>query len=302
MVVKPFESLIGLQAHGQAYWDAFDQTWNHEFELERAEWRFSDDWPYDIDGMIHVLMGVVFTEGVRLASDADWMSWPEVVDSLPISGRLGATDGEHAPHRRRPPAATFETEPWLWDYFGDPARKHGHGEGLHGDGGGGHHGRDDGDGGEEVFDMDIEDVYTELWGHREEAGLPKKPGMPFHWIVLGGAWTAAHKGVAYDAYKALASSAEAREWAHSYSLPLSASFALARYGEETAAILATFFCDKMNHLWRIHVEEAPGYVYTVADHESYEPDPRFLELCSGPPGAVRVRCEALMAFSAANPV
>ena len=74
-------------------------------------------------------------------------------------------------------------------------------------------------------------------------GLPR-PGA-------GGAWTAAHRGVSFDAYRAEGSNRRADAFLEAQHLPKSARFDVSVYTQAGAALLARTWCEKCQHLYDI---------------------------------------------------
>ena len=66
------------------------------------------------------------------------------------------------------------------------------------------------------------------------------------WSVLGGAWTAKFKGVAFDSIQGCSSSAAGARWARSVGLNPTASFSIRLYSEQGARLLAETWTARMN--------------------------------------------------------
>ena len=76
----------------------------------------------------------------------------------------------------------------------------------------------------------------------------------FQVTVLGGSWTARHKGVVADAFSGSARGDTANAWCRCRGLPRSARYEIALYGEEHAAALARVWCAKMQYLFNVCLE------------------------------------------------
>lgn len=85
--------------------------------------------------------------------------------------------------------------------------------------------------------------FREAWQETEE-----QRSRDFQVSVLGGTWTAKHKGVVADAFSASARGEVAIAWCRARTLPRSARFELSLYGEANAAVLARAWCSKMQFM------------------------------------------------------
>ena len=104
--------------------------------------------------------------------------------------------------------------------------------------------------------------------------------------VLGGEWTASHKKVIIDAVLAYASGQKVKDWCVKYSLPRSASFALAKYGEYMASHLALYWAARMQQWFDIwESQDDDDYTFSESDietfHEPLEELSRFAGLQPG---------------------
>ena len=68
-----------------------------------------------------------------------------------------------------------------------------------------------------------------------------------------GQWTATHKGLAADAYKASARGSDVQNWRQQHNLPRSARFDISMYGDEVAAGLARAWRSKLQHLYNAYL-------------------------------------------------
>lgn len=96
------------------------------------------------------------------------------------------------------------------------------------------------------------DLWSELAQRRQAAVDAQPEDLPaFAWGVLGGAWTARHKGVCYDAYKGRNTSMAAKAWAKEFFLCPTASFSVRMYGDENAQLLVEAWTMRMNAFFRM---------------------------------------------------
>lgn len=96
-----------------------------------------------------------------------------------------------------------------------------------------------------------DDIWRQLEERRRSSVEGQAMATPFVWSVLGGQWTAAHKGVVYDAFKGRSTSALSKQWAASHSLLASASFSVKLYGDEGAQLLVETWVHRMNSFYTI---------------------------------------------------
>jgi hypothetical protein len=79
------------------------------------------------------------------------------------------------------------------------------------------------------------------------AAEPMVSSDDFKTRVLGGGWTFAHKGVAFDAYAGSACGVLATTFCRRRDVQLSMRFEAAAYGEAACGVLARGFCHRMQH-------------------------------------------------------
>jgi len=131
-----------------------------------------------------------------------------------------------------------------------------------------------------LSDEQVEAVFSDL--DRVRAGLVEGADEESDWrvTVLGGAWTAMHRGQAFDAFRAAPrtnSSAEA--WAVSYGMGRSVRIDVSLYGAGPANDMARAFalkCQFFFDLWE--GKGAEHYEFTEEDLASYAEPPWFAAL------------------------
>jgi hypothetical protein len=92
---------------------------------------------------------------------------------------------------------------------------------------------------------------AELREAREVAAQGRDGCDDFRVRVLGGAWTAAHKGVSFDAYRGECCCQQASVFLEAQQPPKSARFDVAVYTVAGAALMARTWCEKCQHLFDI---------------------------------------------------
>ena len=63
--------------------------------------------------------------------------------------------------------------------------------------------------------------------------------------ILGGAWAACNRGVAFNSVKAYARTKEIKAWCRRYGLQDSASYSFVAYGDELASVLSLAWCHRV---------------------------------------------------------
>jgi len=98
-------------------------------------------------------------------------------------------------------------------------------------------------------------AWEELQQVRERmVDLPEKRAGDFVVSVLGGVWTAKHRGVAADAVQGRAKGQAVISWCHKAKVLQSARFEISAYTEASAGILARAWCSKMQHFWNLSMQ------------------------------------------------
>ena len=113
--------------------------------------------------------------------------------------------------------------------------------------------------------------------------------------VLGGAWTAAHKGSAFDAFRAAPKAgSEAESWAVAYHIGRLAQFHISLYGVGGSNDLAKAYahkCQWFYNLWR-SIDKGK-YYFSEEDCSSYEAPSSLDELASTLSGRALTRARWL---------
>lgn len=99
----------------------------------------------------------------------------------------------------------------------------------------------------------------------------------FRWQLRGGAWTAAHKGLSYDAFSAgpIVKGGRAEAWCLQWGVTRSASWSISVYGEEAALTLAKSWVHLHEWLYRTWLEHRSeeNWSFTEEVMEQYEEPP-----------------------------
>ena len=78
------------------------------------------------------------------------------------------------------------------------------------------------------------------------------PQDNFKTTIRGGAWAQQNKGVPFDSTLAYASGALAVRWCKDYHMPVRATFALKKFGDNVAPALALYWYKRLQHLYNLH--------------------------------------------------
>jgi hypothetical protein len=222
--------------------------WAAMYKYEFGDFAYSDqgEWP-EVES-IQVNMDTHFIKGARIASDADWRDLEDVLLELPVAPL--------AEEFTRPPAGVHKHNlvaefPWLVDFLGGskrPVSKAGGGEAALGGGGGVACAAD---GADAIEMMDAESVFDELYAKRLEVGVAAGADDPFTWGVLGGAWTAMHLGVAFDAFSGRCATQDAKDFVKMYRMAQTFRCSIRQYGELACGVLCAAWVSKMTYFYRM---------------------------------------------------
>lgn len=143
----------------------------------------------------------------------------------------------------------------------------GAGPGGQSSGGAGAAGRD-----VDLCDMDVDEVFDELkqfranWQEREVA-----PHQHFKVSIRGGAWTAAHRGVAADSVRGEAGTTESQRF-QICELSKSATFSVSKYTEHFAHRLAEAWCHRIQFWFDLGADRGSFFTtrFLYSDESLYE--------------------------------
>ena len=116
------------------------------------------------------------------------------------------------------------------------------------------------------------------------AEAPEVVTTDFRATILGGAWTAAHAGVAADYAIGMTRTQTAEDVCRRRRLRLSSRYSLEGYGHATAHIMARAWAHRMQlalNGGRAH-PYGPEMRFTLEDWESYQPPSELRRLAEGP--------------------
>ena len=268
--------------------------WDHTFLLDGMDFEFSDDTGLVGCSDIEVLANVATRPQNRIVGDGDFRSMDDMLASLPApKGRVGGGRGgeKREEATELPP---WMTESSLLDFVRDEQKAVGEKKV-----GGGkarrrppQHDSDDEEAAADTSDAALQ----ALWERRldleaDRAAFPEA----FNYVLRGGAWTAAHAGVAYDSYRAQAAGREAAHFCQQWALPKSATFSIRKFGEESCLQLCRYWCHRLafwHQLWcAAGGEEA--FAFQAEDVRFYEEPPEAAILLASEDAFVRQRAQEI---------
>ena len=159
---------------------------------------------------------------------------------------------------------------------------------------------------EEISEEALVDIWNsvveERLAHEVERGGVR--GDVFVTVLRGGAWTAAHRGVAVDSLRAEGRRQEAALFGRTYSLPKSCAFAFSVYSRADAAWPGRLWCHKMQWMLNRSLERPPPYIFTGEDRMEYREPPRVgYDLVEGPLAVLaQMRLEQIRAMWPSEPL
>lgn len=265
------------------------KPWAAQFEFDIEDYPvLSDEIEWPQQSAVQVVMQVYYLRCGRLVSDDGLRPLGDVLNGLPQDdSKLDAppTRGPQGGSR----AALLQEFPWMQDFIQHSSSG---GKASSRVGGGAPHdmGAPSDD---DVQAADVDAIFEELYRRRAEAEVEagEQADAPFSWSVLGGRWTAEHRGVACDAYSCKASSAAARDFIAKFGMQKTFRVSIQQYGELVCSALCRAWVHKMTWLYRMWEESAfsPDFQFLSADVRSYEEPAEVAGIFEGGGQAVRGR-------------
>lgn len=263
----------------------FDQLaledWPHMWQFDHLDFVFSDEGALAKESVVEVVSDVISRGGQQFVSDGEWLSL-SVVQSMLTTAATPSTAAEQAPRKTSiRKEVDLEAIPWALDLLGAAAWP-GPPKDLKKTASSGGGATSDEDEASECV-VDPMQVMDELMQRRFAlADNGKDHEAHFRWQLRGGAWTAAHKGISFDAFSAgpILKGGLAERFCLEWGVTRSASYSIALYGEQTAHTLAKAWVHKHEWFYMMFVahedEEAWGFTDQVM--EEYEEPAALAEL------------------------
>lgn len=120
----------------------------------------------------------------------------------------------------------------------------------------------------------------------------------FSWTFRGGMWTRQNRGVDWDSFRSFAATREAKAFLRRCGLPLSATFAVSRYGEHACGAFCRYWVARMSFFMQLEGSqpEGGGDIFGEAALSAFEEPADFRELAAGATGHASARAEGLRAM------
>lgn len=229
------------------------------------------------EATVLVVQGFGFQPGGALTSGFAPVPWAEFLATLPAldRGGPGGRGGQRQPAWGPALAEASVVHPWLREFAHRPERPGGDLEPL---------ALQDAEGHAELLLDDLPEdalarVLQDLEDKRKEWAVETIGlGEDFTSILRGGAWTAVHKGLAFDCCAATAKKGLPSQWCRKYGMNQIASYSFSVYGEVTASTLAAEWCRRMQFYYDLWIESGQDYVYRPEDKAAYKPTDSWLRL------------------------
>jgi hypothetical protein len=242
----------------------------HEFSIDFVITQGSHTLPHVPMSEVQVISHVCFEREGLLTSMATPMGLEEFVARLPVessaAGSRPCQDGDAA-KRRLSRERDIRDFPWLAEVLCKP-KKAGAAESMKPPGAA----ADDMEGDSSDDDDAVVTAIFDALGAKR-AALADESELEFdnfRVTILGGQWTAKHKGVPFDAVQATARGDLPNAWSIKHGLNRSARFELALYGEAWAPVLARGWAHRMQFFYNLHVSSGTDdYRYTAVDAALY---------------------------------
>lgn len=260
------------------------------FSYTPGKYCLERDLPFANDGSdVLVLQDVALLGGSRAGSDQAPVAFRIFAERLP---RNPKQVGKATPVGKPSAPELMEEYPWLAEYMAPPMKQartslsptmprvqpelEGHGAESAGEG-------DEQSSAPELEDDAIQAAWVSLHEKRlqwDQAGAAE--GDSFYVIIRGGPWSLRATGKALESVMACARAGPPTEWAKKYNMGKSALFALSKYGDESAHMLALEWCRRCEHFFQIWVaQDDPEFAYTQTDLASYQEGLEFVTwMCS----------------------
>lgn len=272
-----------------------EPVWDHKFMVDGLHFVYTDDHPFASTAGFAACPGLRCVGRGTWVGDGKWQTFEDLKDLFPPvreqpadeNAEAQTTDGVRAP-------GSFDDSPWLAHFLDTgkwPTMM-----GLDGEsssttaGGGGPSSSSRGP----TMEVDAEMVYDALMDKRQE--WQQDDGGARHSFVvqvLGGTWTAQHRGVAYDAFQGQAQGAEAKAFCDALALPKSFRCAIAFEGEAAAHAVASAWCARMQWMFERYQVHGPTFFSPGTALNDFVEDPSVAALWASSGAKVRQRIEQL---------
>lgn len=289
LLTDPGAVMDGLMREGIVSGD-----WNYYFAVDSSCFVFSDDGPFDETATLYFMEGLVCVHGGFLVCDGAWHTFEQVSALFPPMRQR--TETEVAEKVADPPELSpFEKFPWLQEYFDQDPWAHQAG------GVGGKDTTKDGHRVEhaaEGAEICAEAVFDALMAKRDEwRDQHAEHATPdFSVELLGGAWTASHRGVSYDAFRGAAHAGNPQAFCELFGLQKSFRASIRLCTEPLANLIAQAWCSRMQFFYDKYHIEGCGADFSDEALASFAEDPEVAKAHQLHAGLVRQRLDNVRAM------
>lgn len=265
-----------------------NQFYEHQYTFAFGASVDAADVVFEATTQIFVLPDLAFLEDCKAVSHAELVPLLDYVTALMDSGsRLSAKPrASSAPNIDRALAEEF---PWLTNYLSQGREQHGGGSSAESQ-------KPE----PNILGLDdaaIQDAFDELQTKRTEWRAMYDLGLKhFKGGLLGGAWTKQHKRAAADSVRAFGSGKAVHAWCKKFGLPADATFALNKFGEHAASMLANDWCRRSEYFYTLFLGAAKEELEYTTEMINACPPPEYLGESASEGPLVRERLKAIMAM------
>ena len=223
-----------------------------------GQYSIEQELPFAADGTdIDVVEDVALLGSCKACSDSAPVPFHDFVARLPPkAAKQPSSEGKAKMPRQAPDAEMLEKFPWLQEYLPAPE---GPTSASAGSGPSSHDPEQSKTSPREGHDLDDEAI-AEAWATLQQKRLQwdtegSAQGDDFKVWIRGGAWTAKHRGMAYDNVMASAKAGLPIQWAVKYKVGQSAAFSIPLYGEHNGHMMAIEWCRRLQHFYDIYAAQ-----------------------------------------------
>lgn len=234
--------------------------WQHGFQVDLSEWVWTNDEPFDLMAPFVALPGLVYGGAEQFVVDGDWVEIDELRSMFLASSDPDPEEQDEVTKKSAlaPEPSVFERFPWLLEYLNEnpwvQAECGATAEDFNGTSKKQVH----------TTDAEATEIFDLLMNKRAEWET-NEAAERSHFTVelLGGRWTAANLGVAYDAFRGACRGGDAEAWCDRFGLQKSFRCGLRQVPEEIAHLICTEWCRNMQ--WLFDKWQAEGDAVDYSD-------------------------------------
>ena len=257
-----------------------------DYTYTPGQYSSEQELPFAADGAdIEVVEDVALLGSCKACSDSARVPFHTFLARLPPKAAKSKEPSESKTKmpKQQPDAEMLAKYPWLQEYL--PASE-GPTSANAGSGPSSHDPEQSETSPGEEHDLDDEAI-AGAWAALQQKRLQwdtegAAQGDDFRVWIRGGAWTAKHRGMAYDNVMASPKPGLPIQWAVRYKVGQSAAFSIPLYGEHSGHMMAMEWCRRLQHFYDIHAAQPnEEYEYSAAEYASYQEDLEWVTFLCG---------------------